>query len=55
MTARFNDFANGSAKYHGEATQHHCAVIQTMAPICRNIQNCGIISLMDLLTAVFDH
>jgi len=45
-TARSNDSANGSAKYQGEATQRHCVVIQTMVPVCRNIQICEMIGLM---------
>jgi hypothetical protein len=47
MTARFNDSVNGSAKQQEEAMERHRAVIQTMVPISRSIQNCGMISLMD--------
>jgi len=36
MTAKFNDSANGSAKQQREATQHHCAVIQTMVLMQKN-------------------
>jgi hypothetical protein len=46
MTARFNDSADGSAKYQGEATQRHCVAVQTMVRVRRNIQNRGMISLM---------
>jgi hypothetical protein len=46
MTARFNDSADGSANFHGEATQRHCAVVQTMARARRKIQNLGMISLI---------
>jgi len=45
MTAKFNDSANGLAKQQREAMQHHCAVIQAMVPICRNIENGGMISV----------
>jgi hypothetical protein len=45
-TARFNDSANGSPKYQAKAAQRHCVGIQAMVPICRNIQNWAMISLM---------
>jgi hypothetical protein len=44
MTARFNDSADGSAKFQGEATQRHCVVVQTMVRVRRKIQNRGMIS-----------